>query len=171
MARCQPIEGYEGNLPVQTQMQSVRAPGPLNGALDVPTDSHHLCRFVPRSGCSGLLQTPRQSWDLFRIRLARIPMTYRVRHMRSQLTCKDHFYNAILPCLWSPTDLRPWLQHCGAIKLAWYLLCNLHPPAQYPYVPPPPSLRLKRKKNRETDLKESKRGSSLAYREVVSLPF
>jgi hypothetical protein len=82
---------------------------------------------------------------------------------------KDHFYHANFLRLWSPAALPPWLQRRGAIKPAWLLLRNLHPPARYPSVPLPPSLWLKRGKNRETDMKESKSGSFLAYKEVVSL--
>jgi hypothetical protein len=45
-------KGHEGNLSVETQIQSLRIPGPLDGALGLPTTSQPLCCFVPNSGCS-----------------------------------------------------------------------------------------------------------------------
>jgi hypothetical protein len=47
-------DGCEGNLLVETQIRSLRIPGPLNGVLDVPAAGHPLCRFLPRSGSSGV---------------------------------------------------------------------------------------------------------------------
>jgi hypothetical protein len=49
-------------------------------------------------------------------------------------------------------------------------MCNLHLPARYPSIPPPPSLRLKREKQRNKS-KEDKRGLFLAYRETIPLSF
>jgi hypothetical protein len=49
------MEGREGNLPVGTQIQSLRMSGPLDGALDAPAAGHPLCRYVPRSSSSGWL--------------------------------------------------------------------------------------------------------------------
>jgi hypothetical protein len=46
-------KGHEENLPVRTQIQSLRVLGPLDGVLGAPTAGHPLCRFVPRSVCSG----------------------------------------------------------------------------------------------------------------------
>jgi hypothetical protein len=43
-------EGREGNLPIETQIRSLRMLGPLYGAPDAPIAGHSLCRFVPRSG-------------------------------------------------------------------------------------------------------------------------
>jgi hypothetical protein len=71
--------GREGNLPVETLIRSLRMLIPSDGALGAPIAGHHLCRFVPHSGCSGstdptqwvlpsnvkLWQTPQQLWDPF----------------------------------------------------------------------------------------------------------
>jgi hypothetical protein len=43
-------KGHEGNLPVGSQIQSLRMLSPLDGALGEPTAGHPLCRFIPRSG-------------------------------------------------------------------------------------------------------------------------
>jgi hypothetical protein len=48
-------KGREGNLPVGTQIQSLRMPGALDGASETPTVGHHLSRFVAHSGCFGRL--------------------------------------------------------------------------------------------------------------------
>jgi hypothetical protein len=45
-------EECEENLPVRTQIQSIRMLGPFDGALDTPATVNPLCRFIPRSGCS-----------------------------------------------------------------------------------------------------------------------
>jgi hypothetical protein len=49
------MEGHEGNLPVGTQIRSLRMSDPLDGALDAPAAGHPLCHFIPRSGCPGQL--------------------------------------------------------------------------------------------------------------------
>jgi hypothetical protein len=46
------MEEREANLSVGTQIQSFKMLGPLDGAPDVPTAGHPLCRFDPHSGCS-----------------------------------------------------------------------------------------------------------------------
>jgi hypothetical protein len=46
------IEGHEVNLPVKTQIQSLRMLGPLDEVTDVPAVGHPLCRFVAHFGCS-----------------------------------------------------------------------------------------------------------------------
>jgi hypothetical protein len=46
------MEGREGNRPPETQIRSLRMLGPL-GALGVPSTSHSLCHFIPRSIHSG----------------------------------------------------------------------------------------------------------------------
>jgi hypothetical protein len=46
-------EGREGNLLIETHIQSLRMLGLLDGALGVLIASHPLCRFVPHSVCSG----------------------------------------------------------------------------------------------------------------------
>jgi hypothetical protein len=46
----------EGNLPVGTQIRSLRMLDSLDGALGAPTNGHPLCRFVPCSGCSRWLR-------------------------------------------------------------------------------------------------------------------
>jgi hypothetical protein len=40
----------DGNLLFDTQIQSLRVLGPLDGALNAPAAGHPLCRFIPRSG-------------------------------------------------------------------------------------------------------------------------
>jgi hypothetical protein len=49
------MKGCEGNLLVGTLIQSLRIPGPLDGAPGAPTTGHPSCHFIPRSGCSGQL--------------------------------------------------------------------------------------------------------------------
>jgi hypothetical protein len=46
-------KGREGNLPVGTQIRTLRMLGPLDGALGETTVGHPFCRFVPRSSCFG----------------------------------------------------------------------------------------------------------------------
>jgi hypothetical protein len=46
------MKGREGNLPVETQRQSLRISGPLNGAPGAPTAGHPLCHFIPLPSCS-----------------------------------------------------------------------------------------------------------------------
>jgi hypothetical protein len=42
--------GHEGNLLFGTQIRSLRLPGSLDGAPDVPTAGHPLCHFISRFG-------------------------------------------------------------------------------------------------------------------------
>jgi hypothetical protein len=46
------MERRERNLPVGTQIQSLRMLSPLDGAPDALAVVHHLFHFVPRSGRS-----------------------------------------------------------------------------------------------------------------------
>jgi hypothetical protein len=45
-------KGCEENLPIGTQIRSLRMSDPLNGALNAPAGGHPLCHFIPRSDCS-----------------------------------------------------------------------------------------------------------------------
>jgi hypothetical protein len=47
------MEGHEGKLLVETQIQSLRMSGFIDGAPDVPAAGHPLCRFVLCSSHSG----------------------------------------------------------------------------------------------------------------------
>jgi hypothetical protein len=124
-----------------------------------------LCRFVPRSSCFGRLRpdrwvlpsnpelwkTPRQSWNLFWIRLP-YPATYRARHMRSRMT-----YKIILIVLFHhASGAQPLCllgcSHRGAIKQAVVLTqpTSSHTISHYSSVSFPTTE--KREKNIETDL-------------------
>jgi hypothetical protein len=45
-------KGRGGDLPVRTQIRSLRMLGPLEGAMDVSGAGHPLCCFIHRSSCS-----------------------------------------------------------------------------------------------------------------------
>jgi hypothetical protein len=48
-------ERRDGNHLFKTQLQSLKMPGPLDGAPDAPAAGHPLCHFIPHYGRSGQL--------------------------------------------------------------------------------------------------------------------
>jgi hypothetical protein len=134
-------KGREENLPVETQIRSLRILGPLDGAPGTPTIGHPLCCFIPCSGCSGGSNTiggfclrilsfgrPHNNCGAHFGYGCRIPLCkgHVVRGVGSRI---KSFLLRLSSTPVEPHHFASSVVTPHAIKLAWLVLRNVHLPA------------------------------------------